>query len=607
MKYIFLKLKSLFLLLSMLSLANLLFAQQADEELAAQFLNNKEFVKAADLYEKLLGKNPKSMYFYDNLLKAYLAENNFSDATKLVKKQNRKFENNPYYQVDIGYLLILQHAETKAESHFNELIQKLKPLDQAVFELAKAFEKRNEKKLAIETYLKGRKLLHSELAFSAELGGLYTDLGNTKEMIEEFLNVLVIEENILQEVQGYFQNSLKDNAEFDLLKLALVKRTKQYPERMVFQEMLIWLHVQKNEYELASLYARAIDKKYKEDGRRLIELGFLAMSNEKYDAAISIFKQVQTQGKDKPYFSLSKNSELEARSKKILQGNFTKEDLINLETEYINLLNEFGKNPMSASTMRNLANLEAFYLNNYEKAITQYEEIIQMPGVERNIQANCKLELADFYVMKGEVWDAMLLYGQVDKDFLQDPLGQEAKYRNARLSYYLGEFEWAKAQLDILKTATTQLISNNSIELSLLIQDNTIDSNLAPLQLFAKADLNYVQNNLSTSLSQLDSLQLLYPKHGLNDDILYKKAEIYLKSKDYFNAALYFNKVFTEYGSDILGDNALFQLAQLYQFKLNKTEDAKNMYAKFIDTYPGSFFLTECRKQFRILRGDQIN
>jgi len=177
----------------------------------------------------------------------------------------------------------------------------------------------------------------------------------------------------------------------------------------------------------------------------------------------------------------------------------------------------------------------------------------------------------------------------------------------ARVGRFLGEFEWAKAQLDILKTATTQLISNNSIELSLLIQDNTIDSNLAPLQLFAKADLNYVQNNLSTSLIQLDSLQQLYPKHGLNDDILYKKAEIYLKSKDYSNAALYFNKVFTEYGSDILGDNALFQLAQLYQFKLNKTEDAKNMYAKFIDTYPGSFFLTECRKQFRILRGDQIN
>jgi hypothetical protein len=33
-----------------------------------------------------------------------------------------------------------------------------------------------------------------------------------------------------------------------------------------------------------------------------------------------------------------------------------------------------------------------------------------------------------------------------------------------------------KAQLDILKTATTQLIANNALELSLLIQDNTIDS-----------------------------------------------------------------------------------------------------------------------------------
>jgi outer membrane protein assembly factor BamD (BamD/ComL family) len=172
----------------------------------------------------------------------------------------------------------------------------------------------------------------------------------------------------------------------------------------------------------------------------------------------------------------------------------------------------------------------------------------------------------------------------------------------------MGEFDWAKAQLDVLKTATTQLIANNALELSLLIQDNTIDSTeLEPLKLFASADLNLVQNNLDKASQLLDSLKLSYPKTGLNDDILFKKAEIAVKRKNFNEAANFFKQVVSEYGSDILGDNALYKLARLQQFQLNQKDAALLSYEQFISQYPGSFFLIDCRKQYRILRGDQLN
>jgi len=160
----------------------------------------------------------------------------------------------------------------------------------------------------------------------------------------------------------------------------------------------------------------------------------------------------------------------------------------------------------------------------------------------------------------------------------------------------------------VLKTATTQLISNNAIELSLLIQDNTIDSlELEPLILFAKADLNFAQNNFEQANLLLDSLIKLYPKSKLLDDIFYKKAEIAFKQKNYTQAAKQFLYVYENYGTDILGDNALYQLASVQQNKLNQKEEALKNYEKFISDYPGSFFLNDCIKQFRILRGDQIN
>lgn len=590
----------------MLLLSNT-YGQQAEEELAAQFLSNKEYSKAANMYEKLLSGNQRSIYFYDNLLKCYLQQNNFADAQKLAKKQSKRFDENPFYLVDQGYILNLQNEQKKAKDLFDNLLKKVTPNEMAIYDLAKAFEKRNEKSYAIETYLIGRKLLKNDLVFANEMAGLYNDMHQIPNMVEEYLNVLVVDETYQEEVQGFLQNALQTKEDFEILKQALNKKTKQFTDKNCFPEMLIWLYVQRNDYDLALMYAKSLDKKNKERGRRILELGFLANSNYQYDAAINCFKQVQLLGVDLPYYSYSKNSELEALTNKILAGNYTTEDLKLLEIEYKKLLVEFGKNAGTANTIRSLAKLQAFYLNNYSEAIRNYEEIIQMQRVDRSLQAECKLELGDFYVMRGEVWEAMLLYGQVDKDFLQEPLGQEAKYRNAKLSYYLGEFEWAKAQLDILKTATTQLIANNALELSLLIQDNTVDSNTEPLSLFAQADLNYLQNNDVIALRKLDSIGILFPKHSLSDEIIFKKAQIFEREKDFQNAAKYYEIVVNEYGSDILGDNALYNLALIYQNKLSKPEDAKKCYEKFIDNYPGSFFLSDCRKQYRLLRGDQIN
>jgi tetratricopeptide (TPR) repeat protein len=229
-----------------------------------------------------------------------------------------------------------------------------------------------------------------------------------------------------------------------------------------------------------------------------------------------------------------------------------------------------------------------------------------MPRLDNRFKSECKLDLGDIYVLKGEVWEAMLLYGQVDKEFLEDPLGQEAKFRNAKLSYYLGEFDWARAQLDVLKTATTQLIANNAIELSLQIQDNTIDSNEEPMRWFARADLFYFQNRLADALVVLDSINLVYPKHELADDVVFKRAEIAIKQKNYTLAAQLFEQVYNEHGSGILGDNALYTLAQLNESKLNNLEQARKQYELFIEKYPGSFFLNDVRKSYRALRGDVI-
>jgi tetratricopeptide (TPR) repeat protein len=598
---------SAILLVLLLAFGKIIFAQNKDEQLAAQFFANAEYDKAADLYEKLLNKNINSFYFYDNLLQSLIKLKRLDDAESLCKKMFRK-TNSPYFSVDIGFINTLNNKPEKAIKQFDEVIKKLIPNQDKIQETANAFEKRNEIDYAIKTYTNGRKLLGYNAVFYNELAALYAKTKQMQLMIEEYLSS--VEQNPInsEEIQGLLQNNIQLPSDFELLKNALIKKIKVNTQTDAFYEMLIWFYVQRKDFDNALIQAKALDKRLKEEGRKMMDLGYLAISNEKYDAAIKLFNEVVLLGNNKAYYLAAKLGVLEAINKKLLSNaNLSLLDLQNLEKTYLAFLAENGKTYYTAPSMRDLAKLYAFYLNDLDKAINCLNELISLPGLETYFTAECKLELGDLYIIKGQQWDAMLLYGQVDKDFLEHPLGQEAKLRNAKLSFYLGEFEWAKAQLDILKTATTQLIANNALELSLLIQDNTVDSNEDALKLFAKADLNYQQNKFIEAFQTLDSIILLFPKHALTDDIAFKKGQIYAKQKKYEEAIKQYNIVIKEYGTDILGDNALLNLAIIYDKNLNNQAEAKKQYEKFIETYGSSIFINEVRKRYRQLRGDILN
>lgn len=588
-------------------IGNTAIAQNKDEQLAAQFFSNNEYDKAAELYEKLLSKNLSSIYFYDNLLQSYIKLKKLDDAESLCKKMYRKL-GVAYYGVDIGFVYKLANKPEKAQKQFEEMLKKIIPNQDRIFETANAFEKRDEIELATKTYLQGRKLLNDHLVFSNELANLYSKTKQMALMIDEYLNCVELNPINREEVEGLLQNNITQTSDFDLLKNALIRRIKSNQNSDTYYEMLIWFYVQRKDFDNALVQAKAMDKRLKEEGRKLMDLGYLAISNEKYDAAVRLFNEVVLLGKDKAYYLAARQGVLEASNKKLLASDsFSQVDLLNLEKTYENFLLENGKTYYTAPCMRDLAKLNTFYLNNFPKAITIYDELLNLAGIDNQFKAECKLELGDLYVMKGQEWEAMLLYGQVDKEFLENPLGQEAKFKNAKLSYYLGEFEWAKAQLDILKTATTQLIANNALELSLLIQDNTVDSVEDALKLFAKADLFYQQNKFNQAIQVLDSINLLFPKHALADDIAFKKGQIFLKQKDYNTAIKYFNIVINEHGTDILGDNALLNVATVYDMYLNNPAEAKKQYEKFIETYGSSIFINDVRKRYRILRGDIIN
>jgi TolA-binding protein len=237
--------------------------------------------------------------------------------------------------------------------------------------------------------------------------------------------------------------------------------------------------------------------------------------------------------------------------------------------------------------------------------------MIELPGVDPITLARGKISLADYYLMEDEVWESTLLYSQVDKEFKEDLLGHEARFRNAKLSYYNGDFQWAQAQFDVLKASTSKLIANDALDLSVFIMDNLgLDTTATAMEMYAQSELLVFQNRFEDSFRRLDSLLLLFPEHSLDDDVLYLKAQIYRKKRDFTKSAELLQKIIDEYKDkeSIRVDNALFQLAEMYENEnqLNDKEKAKTLYETLFIDFSGSTFAVEARKRFRILRGDKI-
>jgi tetratricopeptide (TPR) repeat protein len=340
-----------------------------------------------------------------------------------------------------------------------------------------------------------------------------------------------------------------------------------------------------------------------------MELGNICMENRDYSRAINCYEYVAGKGWESYSYQTAKTLLVKAYRQKIT-GSYTysAEDLQKLRSLYEESYAEMGMNETTAGLIIDYADLEAFYLDNPEKGKSLLERLLAESRIAPRILAEAKLKLADILIVLGDLWEPALLYGQVDKEFKNDLPGQDAKFRSARLAFFRGDFELAQSQVKVLKASTSKLIANDALSLSLIIIDNLgRDSVRAPLEFFAKADLEAFRNQPRKAIETLDDLLGFYATHPIADEALYKKAQIYIKLGEFDRAAQNLETVYTTYPEDNLADAALFLAADLQEKVFDNKAKAMELFEKIITEHTASLFTAEARKRYRKLRGDQVN
>ncbi|MEE4176779.1 MAG: tetratricopeptide repeat protein [Bacteroides sp.] len=584
---------------------------RTDELLAAQYFREGDYEKAAALYEALMDKNPDPVA-YSNYLECLFALEDFRKAERLVRNRMREQPDQVGFEIDLGWVYDRAGETRKMQRQFDGIMKEMQADPRRVVAQAEAFGNRGYIDLAIDTYLRGRRLMGSNYPVHLKLAPLYRRKGDLNAMMGEYIDYVEATPSATEQVRGILQDAITDDPDFsrnDALHEVLLTRTQENPSNTLYSEMLLWLSLQQKDFRIALMQARALDRRLRQEGELVLEVAQLAATNEDYGIASQAFQYLLDKGPDNLHYMDALTGFLDARFKEVTSSyDYSREDLLKVEADYEAALKELGTQAETVKLIRNLANLQAFYMGKLETAIELLETTLDMPDVNNRIKAECRIELADILLLSGQVWDATLLYSQVDKRFRDDPLAHEAKYKNARLSFYIGEFDWAKAQLDVLKAGTSRLIANDAMQLSLRIQDNVgSDGNTEPLQMYARAELLTFMNHYGEALEVFDSITRIFPTHAIHDDVLFARAQIMLTQNNFEEADQLFNRIVETYPQGLLADEALFRRADLQEKVFGRLESAMTLYQQLLSDYPGSLNAVAARNRFRALRDGMVN
>ena len=570
----------------------------------------KDYPKALEIYKKLYDQTPTDGDVYNEYLNVLIATKDYKEAEKLAEKQLSMAPQNPMLFINLGKVYLAGGKEKKAYEQFDKAIPLINGDDMLTTRMASAFTTLNQDKYAIRTYEKAIEILRNAYLYNAPLAKLYARTGDIEKAISAMLNSGPVQMPGADDTKATMLQLLgNDPKKLQMAQKALIKRINEQPENTWLAEILTWLYTQKDDWEGALIQMQAIDDRNKENGRRLLEFARTAKRERQYEMAVKALERVTESGKDQPMYAIAKAEKLNVLMEQLAGNPFFKpEDVSRLEGEYATFFSEFPQY-YNTETLRDYATLEAQYAGKPQVAIDLLTKAIEAPSARKEFNGWAKLQLGDYYLLTGKIWDASLIYSQVDKSFREDMLGEEARFRNAKLAYYRGDFEWAQGQLNVLKASTSELIANDALYLSVLITENIPpDSVMVPLERFAYADLLLFQNRDKDAETLLDSISTAFPKHPLSDDILMLRAKLAQKHRAYTKALDYLKQVYEpckDCGKDdLLRDDALFRTADIYEHLLKQPEQAKTYYERLIVEYPGSTFVQSARVKLAELQNN---
>ena len=590
--------KKLFLYL-FLSCSLVAFSQ--NDQLAQYYFDKGDFEKAKISFEELLKEAPQNSQYFLRTVECMQQLQQYDAAEKAIQQRLIKYPQG-YLVVELGYNFQLQKNDAKAKEYYNQAVEKVKKNPNEVYGIANAFEKKVLLDYALQCYQSATKS-GQNFNFSYQIGLLYGQMANLEMMVTTLLDEAFANPQNSIRIQNQFVRFMADEGDDSfnqLLRKALILRTQKNQD-LFWNHYLSWFYVQQKEFDKAFIQEKAIYKRNPESLNAIVNLGQLAIQEERDETAQEILTFVLENTQDKDLVLQVETYLIQLKIEKASAA-----DLAAIKLKLETLVQQFGIVPQTLELQLAQAHFTAFNLKNPEEGKTIVKRALEMPLNEFD-KAKAKMELADIFLYEEKFNQALIYYSQIELDIKNDVLAHEASLKAAKTSYFKTDFSWALKQFKELKAANTQLIANDALEYFLLINDNTVaDSTQTALKDFAKGDYLVYQNRDEEAITHF--LEILKKHKGAEIEAvtLLRLGKLYEKKANYEQALNQYQPIITQHKDGIYVDEALFFSAEIYN-KQTVPEKAKPLYEKILFEHEDSIYFVEARNKFRQLRGDTLN
>jgi tetratricopeptide (TPR) repeat protein len=577
----------------------------AQLRLAQDFERMGQYDRAADIYAKLFNTDPRNGAYYFGLKRMLLQLRRYDDLTAVI---NRRLEviDDVNTRVDLGDVDFKRGQAERARALWKELLQQY-PQPGTFAAVANAFVENRAYDEAMQIYLQARQQLNNPSLFMLEMANLYSLRANYEAATAEYLRFLEANPRQFPFVQSKINEMARDDEKnLEAVAKAIAAALPQSSQPQALQRLLAGIFMQGREYGRALQAYQTLER--------------LSNTADKANVGSEIFSFAEQTRNAGAFAHAEQAYQIIVRdlpnSPYWLPAQFGLGQSLQGQGKYAEAQAAFKSVVEKSSGNRNpwalrglLAQGEILFekLHDVKNAIAIYQQInerfAQFAGNER---LEALFRLGDCYLALGDERQAVDWYEKARQFGRNNQLIlDKVNFREAKLAFYQGRFRETKKMLEAIANSPrpeneTESMVNDALELLLLLDVNMADSAGALLS-FARAEYANVRYNQPAAVDTLENLLKRFPQANISPQALFSLGNLYADQQKFEVAIERFQQIISNYSTSVVGDRAMFRLAEVHEKGLRDLRQAQSLYEQLLKDYPQSLYLEEARRRAREL------
>ncbi|MCF6270007.1 MAG: tetratricopeptide repeat protein [Melioribacteraceae bacterium] len=566
--------------------------------------------KAKVIFEELALVQPQNNQYANSLNDIYLKLKEYDKSAKFLLNRIKMRNNDVTLYGMLGATYYISGNSEQAVETWDKGIL-LNNNSQINYTIISNYAMQNRAfEIAVKYLEEGKSKSTNSIQFSYQLAQIYSYTMNYGAAAEEYCAALMMQPTQLSYVQSRMSTYLSAVGALE----QSINVVEKYDDNITIKELLSFLYVKNNQFVDAFELTKELDKAKGGEGILIYNFASNAFRESQFDVASNAFRYLIDEyphSKFVPQSSVGFAKTLEAKLDKEWNKNQQNwKPIVAIDTansyKYIPIIKTYKSIISSASgniaseALFRIGNIYADKFMDYENAAEYFNKTIKSSSLSP-YYGKANLELSKISLRLNKLEKAKKeLYNVYASSKTGNRVKMEAKFLIAKIEFYQTNFEGSLATLANINKDLSNDLSNDAIELSMIINMGKMDS--LSLQSFADAELKIDQYKFQEAEIKLKELSEKKNLLFLKNISRIKYAEVLVAQNKYPVAIEVLKELSERKELNIFADRSFYLLAQVYEFGVGDVGSAESVYQKFLKLFPNSLYLDKAQENLKRLK-----